>query len=79
MDNRGYSKRIIDANKKASLDSLGVRLGRLCIEKDIPVMEVAEMFNISRPTVYAWFIGRFIPRARNEAKLISVIKKLSSK
>tara|TARA_R110000868_G_scaffold146931_7_gene368020 strand:- start:754 stop:969 length:216 start_codon:yes stop_codon:yes gene_type:complete len=41
---------------------LGVRLGNLCVAKDISVTTIAAMFNVSRQTVYWWFIGRYKPR-----------------
>jgi DNA-binding transcriptional regulator YiaG len=74
MDCRGYSRRIVDANKSASLDSLGVRLGRLCIKEDISVAAVAETFRVSRTTVYNWFAGAKIPRKSQEDKILYFIK-----
>jgi hypothetical protein len=74
MDNRGYSKRVADANKKASINSLGVRLGRLCISEDISVMQVAEMLEVSRQTVYSWFTGHYIPDEKYEKKIQGFIK-----
>jgi len=79
MDNRGYSKRIADANKNASINSLGVRLGRLCIKNEISVAEVAEIFGVSRQTVYAWFIGQFTPNQKFEGKILSFINSRKSK
>lgn len=78
MDNRGYSKRIADANKKASGDSLGVRLGKLCIEEDVSVADVAEALGVSRQTVYAWFTGHFIPSPKIEGKIRAFIKSITS-
>lgn len=79
MDNRGYSKRIIDANKRADMDSLGVRLGKLCIEEDVSVAEVAETLGVSRQSVYAWFTGHFTPNPKIEGKIRAFIKKITSK
>jgi len=62
MDNRGYSARIIDANCRAS-DSLGVRLGRYCISRDIPAIDMAGYFGVSKMTIYKWFTGKAEPRA----------------
>lgn len=74
MDYRGYSRRIADANKRASTDSLGVRLGRMCIKEDISVTYVAEMFKVSRTTIYNWFTGLKIPRKYQEDKILYFIK-----
>ena len=58
----GYSKKLIDANRVADQTALGVRLGKLCIHKDIPVAEVALRLSVSRQTVYNWFVGASSPR-----------------
>jgi hypothetical protein len=51
----GYSLRIADLNKKADGSLLGVKLGRLCIKNNVPVVEVATLLKVSRQTVYNWF------------------------
>jgi hypothetical protein len=53
----GYSMGLALANKKADGKSRGVALGRFCIEKGIPVSEVAVTFKVSRTAVYNWFSG----------------------
>ena len=53
----GYSQNLVFANKKASIKSLGVALGRACIAQGISVSTVAKTFNVSRMTVYNWFKG----------------------
>lgn len=58
----GYTLRIRDLNAQADPDSLGVELGRYCITHSIPVMEVAEAFEVSRTTVYNWFCGVTTPQ-----------------
>jgi transposase len=63
----GYSQSLVEANKNADATSLGVALGRLCIERGIPVTEVAGVFKVSRATVYNWFWGQVTPnRSHNE-------------
>ena len=42
---------------KADPSKLGVQLGIICKELDIPVADVAEHFGITKPTVYNWFKG----------------------
>lgn len=69
MDSRGYSSRITRANLRASARSPGVALGRFCIEREIPVREVAEYYGVSRMTIYKWFIGEWIPRRVHCAKI----------
>jgi hypothetical protein len=57
----GYSQKLVDANKKADADSLGVALGRFCIEREITATQVAVELGVSRMTVYNWFWGEFAP------------------
>ena len=57
----GYSARIIQQNSKADKSRLGVRLGRACIKRNIPVATVANSLGVSRQTVYNWFIGASDP------------------
>jgi len=55
MDDRGYSLRVMRANEQADPSSTGVLLGRICIKKEIPVVDVADFFGVSRMTIYSWF------------------------
>jgi DNA invertase Pin-like site-specific DNA recombinase len=59
---RGYSHNLVKLIEGADQQSIGVQLGRMCIENDIPVREIATALNVSRMTVYHWFAGRFTPR-----------------
>lgn len=58
----GYSVKTIELNKKASSARLGVALGRAAIKKGVSVANIAEMLNVSRQTVYNWFIGAYDPK-----------------
>ena len=69
MDNRGYASKIIKANLEADAESPGVALGRFCIAKEIPVSDVAEYFEVSRMTIYKWFVGEWSPRRVNAEKI----------
>lgn len=59
---RGYSHNLVKLIEGADPQLIGVQLGRMCIENDIPVREIATALNVSRMTVYHWFAGRFTPR-----------------
>ena len=50
----GYSTRLIELNNNADDQLLGVRLGRVCIANDVPVLAVAMALGVSRQTVYNW-------------------------
>lgn len=60
-DARGYSYALVKAINAADPKLLGVQLGRMCVAQDIPVMQVAEKFGVSRQTVYWWFTGTYKP------------------
>lgn len=78
-DSRGYSSRIVRANKEADSTSPGVVLGRYCIAQEIPVADVAQFFEVSRMTIYKWFKGTEIPRKKQIEKIEDVLKKLKNK
>lgn len=73
----GYSLRLARLNEAALVSSLGVQLGRTCIEHNVPVVAVAEHLGVSRQTVYNWFIGRSIPMKSTEHKINRFILALS--
>ena len=58
----GYSAKLVALNRQADKSHLGVRLGRACIRRDIPVVTVASALGVSRQTLYNWFIGRSSPQ-----------------
>jgi DNA-binding phage protein len=58
----GYSVRLVELNKQANPRLVGVRLGKVCIKKNIPVSEVARELGVSRQTVYNWFVGESNPQ-----------------
>jgi len=66
----GYSQRVVKTNRDADMGNLGVRLGRFCIQKELPVSDVMEFFDVSKQTVYSWFAGTHIPSKRH-AELIN--------
>jgi hypothetical protein len=53
----GYSSKFIHAVSTADKVKLGVKFGLICIQKDIPVADIADYFKVSRMTVYNWFKG----------------------
>ncbi len=75
----GYSQRLVEANKKASIKLLGVALGRLCIKQGIPVMLIAEELNVSRATVYNWFWGASAPDNKRSERIRLLMQKLKRK
>lgn len=55
---QNYSVKIVELNRSADINLLGVQLGRLCICNNVPVNEVAHKLNVSKSIVYKWFVGR---------------------
>jgi hypothetical protein len=74
---RGYSKVLSDAINSGDPNSLGVQLGKLCVAKSIPVMDVASFFGVSRQAVYLWFRGRSRPKKELQEKIQKLVEKLS--
>lgn len=57
---RSYSHRFLLALQQADGDRLGVRLGRLCVEANLPASYVAKALETSRISLYNWFKGKGI-------------------
>jgi transcriptional regulator with XRE-family HTH domain len=58
---RGYSLRLAKTILNADADNLGVQLGRICLEKDVSVIEAADALGVTRTTLYSWFCGKVAP------------------
>lgn len=61
----GYSIRVAEAIKNADGNLQGVQLGRKCLERDVPVAEVARTLKVTRQTIYSWFCGKSQPQPRH--------------
>ena len=74
----GYSQSLVYANKKASVKSLGVALGRVCIRANVSVNKIADDFGVSRMTIYNWFKGDSVPHSSYTKALSDYIVKLKA-
>lgn len=72
----GYSLRTRDLNDIADNNNVGVRLGRLCIKRGIPVSEVAKQMGVTRATIYNWFCGASAPQATSLTRIETYITEL---
>ena len=63
----GYSHNLVEANKNANPEFLGVAFGRMCIELGIPATRVAEELGVPDMP----FIARKLPEG--ESKYIETI------
>lgn len=62
---QGYTIKVAEAIKNADGSLLGVRLGRICIDRGISVMEAARTLGVTRQTVYQWFCGETTPQTHH--------------
>ena len=72
----GYSSRLVTLNKEASGHLIGVKLGRECMERNLPVTQVARELKVSRQTIYNWFCGKSCPRKDKTSAVIAYIARL---
>ena len=75
----GYSRSLVEANKKASIKSLGVALGRLCIKHEVSVSELAKELSVSRMTIYNWFWGIRTPTIHLQPRVVKYIEYLKKR
>jgi transcriptional regulator with XRE-family HTH domain len=74
----GYTQIVIQKNKEADDDKIGVRLGRICIAKNVPAQTVANYFGVSRAAIYTWFSGDKEPRDKRVQEIEGFIATLST-
>jgi len=75
---RGYDTNLVAQNALADDTKLGVRLGRVCISKRIPVHHAASTLGVSRQTIYLWFRGAFEPSKEHTAQIRKFISNASA-
>lgn len=74
---RTYSEKFLKELMVADPNSLGVRLGRLCVDANLPAAYVAIALECSRMTIYSWFRGRGVSEKKH--KLVEVFMVLVNK
>lgn len=74
---KGYSTLTVQEVKEANQNLLGVKLGRICVERNIPVTDVSDYFGVSRVTVYSWFRGKTVVSGKHADKMQKLIAKLA--
>ena len=73
----GYSTLTAREIREANQSLLGVKWGVICLDRDIPVTDVAEFFGVSRVTVYSWFRGKTVVSGKYADKMHKLIVKLA--
>ena len=71
----GYSQRVVQVNRKADINNVGVKLGRFCISREIPVTDVMDFFGVTKQTVYNWFAGKYAPGNLLTAAITEYLKR----
>ena len=71
----GYSQQTVRANRDADGRNTGVKLGRFCISREIPVTDVMDFFGVSKQCVYNWFIGRHEPNKMFSEAITEYLKR----
>lgn len=73
---RQYGARLLLELKEADSSLLGVRLGRLCVEANLPAVYVSKVLNVSRNSVYGWFRGRTMHESKRKVveAFISIVE-----
>lgn len=74
---KGYSALTIREVQEANPTLLGVKLAKICIDRNIPVSDVAEFFGVSRVTVYSWFRGKAVVSGKHADKMQKLLVKLA--
>lgn len=63
---RTYGDKLLLQLQQGDASLLGVRLGRLCVEANLPVAYVSAALGASRNTVHLWFRGQVMHESRRE-------------
>ena len=65
---RGYSTLFIRKVGEADQSDLVIQFANACIEREIPILEIAYRMSVTRATVYNWFTGKSSPALTNKKK-----------
>lgn len=75
-DVRGYYISTLQRIERANRSHIGVKLGLVCVEWNIPVTAVARKFGVTRQTVYSWFLGQRQPSQKMIPRITEYIAEL---
>ena len=81
MATRGYSTAFIRRVKAAKPNQLlrVQRLAQACLDSEAPITAVAEMFGVTRATVYNWLVAETEPRWSQYQAIPEVLAKLTKR
>jgi hypothetical protein len=69
----GYTLYMQRSNRSANSKSLGVKFGRYCIQNNIPVAALSNEFDVSRQTLYNWFLGKHEPGPQHIPRIKEIL------
>lgn len=73
-----YRNTFVERIKRADQTLPAVKLAMLCVEQNIPAVDIAEFLAVSLPTTYSWFTGKTKPDASLTEKIEKLYDKLTS-
>ena len=79
MPRRGEAFTVFTAQaiNEANPNLLGVKLGRICVARQIPMKDVAQYLGVSYPTVYKWFTGKADVNRKYFDQIEKLVEKLA--
>jgi hypothetical protein len=76
---RGHDTLFIQKVGDTEHDPIVMQLASVCINSGTPISEVAQMFGVTRASVYNWLTGRSVPRSCYQAAMPKIIARLSKR
>jgi transposase-like protein len=76
---RGHTTHFIRRVESAAVNPAVRQLAITCISKDIPVAELADLFGVSRATVYNWLMGTTVPRSKQLEAMPKITARLNKR
>jgi len=73
---RGYDSLFLRKVEDADQTEVVMLLADVCINKGIPMSEVAFLFGVTRATVYNWMTGRTVPHPRYRVEMPKIVSRL---
>ena len=74
---RSYGEKFLLELRDADPTRLGVQLGRLCVDANLPALYVSKILEVSKTTIYAWFRGQYIreQKRKNIEAFMNLVQK----
>jgi len=76
---RGHTTHFIYRVERAVVHPAVRQLATTCISKDVPVVELAALFGVSRATVYNWLMGATVPRSKQLEVMPTITARLNKR